>query len=232
MEEKSITGCSTKDTISASGSLWDSDCWKLGKYIEKALLHACTFTVFPRQLLPVPGRDRDSDSSQAVTTASSTAPPGLIWRTSFLSSIRWFHFQLEPDWSCWLNGYSQVETSSALAAPKMKAARVLGKARTSAGSGDNERTCFRRTLLTHSKTLVHLCPTKHTHALEAWALSWPSDPPAASSCPPGCAVPQRVTEAEPGLATRSGLKHLLSYIPPCSVLSGYNYRIRPLGIKL
>lgn len=79
---------------------------------------------------------------------------------------------------------------------------------------------------------IYLCPTKHTLALQAWPLSWTSDPPASSSCPSGRAMPQRVTEAELGLTTGLVLKHLLSYIPLCSVLSGYNYRIRPLGIKL
>lgn len=115
-----------------------------------------------------------------------------------------------------------------------RARSLRGNARTSAGSGDNERTCFTRTLLTHTKTLmqIHLCPTKHTLALQVWSLSRTSDPPASSSCPSARAMPQRATEAEPGLPTGLVLKHLLSYIPLCSVLSGYNYRIRPLGIKL
>lgn len=115
-----------------------------------------------------------------------------------------------------------------------RARTLLGEARTSAGSRDNERTCFRRTLLTHTKTLmqIHLCPMQHTLALQVWPLSWTSDPHAGSSCPSGYAMPWRVTETEPGVATGSVLKHLLSYIPLCSVLSGYNYRIRPLGIRL
>lgn len=45
---------------------------------------------------------------------------------------------------------------------------LLSKARTSAGSGDNGRTCSRRTLLTHTKTLtqIHLRPTEYALALE------------------------------------------------------------------
>lgn len=40
-EKKSIKGYKTQDTISVSGSLWNADCWKLGKYTGKALPSAC-----------------------------------------------------------------------------------------------------------------------------------------------------------------------------------------------
>lgn len=98
--KKSIKGYKTQDIISVSGSLWNADCWKLGKYTGKALPCTCLLQI---------SLDICCWSLAEIGWAGTTAAwcfrsqcqgqNTRFWGPRIHISLSYFHLRFKPVWA-------------------------------------------------------------------------------------------------------------------------------------